>query len=236
MARATLGLNHRQGMSVRIPDQQSLREPERPVCESHHGRRKRVARAATNRSRQRFGIVADQDRLAVCEIVGAGIGRHRPPVPWGQIFEELDTGTRGSPERRDAQTCAKDVVQALLLGPVILTLTSHAKAERVPITAKALSGVADDNCRVIDTKEKPVARSVPSLISLAYGKPQDLERMAVRVLEVERADPARIQVPIREALRRRRGVLDAMLSEPRVGTIHVAHDDRDVLKPTIVTA
>src|SRR4029453_19082965 len=128
-ARATLGLNHPQGMSVRIPDQQPLREPERPVCQSHHSRRKRVARAATNRSRHRLGIVADQTRLPVREIIGAGIGGHRPPVSWGQIFEELDAGTRGRPERRDAQARAKDIVQAFLLGPVILTLTSHSKAD-----------------------------------------------------------------------------------------------------------
>src|SRR5262249_28333037 len=92
-----------------------------------------------------------------------------------------------------------------------------------------------DDRRVIDTKEEAIARPVPLRISFDFREPQDLERVAVRVLKVERSDPARVHVPIWEALWRRRRVLDTMLSKARVCTIDVTHNDRDVLKPAIVT-
>src|SRR5206468_4706304 len=152
----------------------------------------------------------------------------------GQVLQEFHARTGLSPKRRDAKACAKDVVQALLLRPVVLALACHSEAERVPVAAEALRRVADDDRRVVDAEEEAIARLVPLQIPLAPREPQDLERVAVRILEVERADPARIRVPVWQALRRWRSVLDAMLVKRRICAIHVAHDDRDVLKPPVV--
>ena len=52
---------------------------------------------------------------------------------------------------------------------------------------------------------------------LSAGKRDDLEKVAVGIAEVERADAAGIRVPVRQALRSGRRVLDAVLPE-RVGT------------------
>ena len=77
---------------------------------------------------------------------------------------------------------------------------------------------------------------MPVRIALARREPEDLEEVAVRVLEVEGADAAGVRVPVRQPLRRGRGVLDPVLAEPRIGPVHVAHDDRHVLEPAVVAA
>ena len=60
--------------------------------------------------------------------------------------------------------------------------------------------------------------------------------MPIGIMEVERADAAGIAVPVGQALRRRRHPLHAVRLQHRVGAVHVAHDDRDVLEPAIVAA
>src|SRR5258705_3175304 len=208
----SLGLHHGQSVAVRVPDQKPFREPECSVGRGHNAGRQHRAGTTATPWRHRLGVLADQRRLPVAKIVGASIRRYRPPVPRGQVLQELDARTGRRPERRDAEAGAKDVVQALLLRPVVLALACHSKAERIPIAAKALRGIADDDRGVVDAKEEAIAPA-PLRIALAGREPQDLERVAVRVLEVKRADPARAYVPVGEALRRRRGVLDAMLAK-----------------------
>jgi hypothetical protein len=87
---------------------------------------------------------------------------------------------------------------------------------------------------VIDAEEQPLGRLLPPRVALAGWKPDELERVAVGIAEVERADAARVRVPVRKALRLRRHVRDALVVEPLVGPVHVPDDDRHVLEPPVV--
>jgi len=58
--------------------------------------------------------------------------------------------------------------------------------------------------------------------------------MRVGVLEVEGLDPSGVRVPVRQPLRPARRVPHAMLAQPRVGPVHVRHDDGDVLEAPVV--
>jgi len=75
---------------------------------------------------------------------------------------------------------------------------------------------------------------MPLEIALSLGKPEGFDGMLVRVLEVEGLDA--ILVPIRKALRRGRSEFDLVLTEDRVGAVHVADNNGDVLKPKIIAA
>src|SRR6266540_7190973 len=75
---------------------------------------------------------------------------------------------------------------------------------------------------------------MPFRIALAFGEFEHFERMPVGVAEIERADAAGVRIPIGEELRAWRCMLDLVFAQPAIGTIHVAHDDRGVLKPAIV--
>lgn len=69
---------------------------------------------------------------------------------------------------------------------------------------------------------------------LSGGELDQLQRVAIRILEVERADAARGGVPVGQALRRRRDLGDAMPAQPEERLIDVVHDDRQVLEPPVV--
>ena len=88
-------------------------------------------------------------------------------------------GPSAARKRRDAQPGAEHVVQVLLLDVVVLALAGDLQAERVAIEAQRRVGVVDDDRRVIDAEEQPVAR-VPLREALAGGKVQDLEEVADR--------------------------------------------------------
>src|SRR5262245_46743231 len=75
---------------------------------------------------------------------------------------------------------------------------------------------------------------MPIVRSLAIWKLQDLEEMAIRVAEIERADTARVRVPVGQPLRSRRCVLDVKPSQARIRLAHVPDDDGRVLKAHIV--
>ncbi|MDX1541066.1 MAG: hypothetical protein R3349_06640, partial [Geminicoccaceae bacterium] len=72
---------------------------------------------------------------------------------------------------------------------------------------------------------------MPLRVALAVGEGQDLERIAVRILEVEGLDPAGVRVPVGQALGSGRGEGDVVPAEPVEGPVHVGDDERDVLEP-----
>ncbi len=77
---------------------------------------------------------------------------------------------------------------------------------------------------------------MPLGIAFTIGELQNLHGMFIGVFEVESFDAARVFVPIRQLLRTGGGVLDFILSQNRVGAVHVADDDGDVLKPDVVAS
>src|SRR5262249_48438955 len=88
---------------------------------------------------------------------------------------------------------------------------------------------------MIDTKNERV-RASPFRRPFAWRKPQDLQHVPIRVLEVEGTNPAGLWVPIRQPLWARRNVDDAGALQPRIRTVHVADDDRDMLEPAVLAA
>jgi len=74
----------------------------------------------------------------------------------------------------------------------------------------------------------------PARVALVGRELQDLERVAVGIAEVERLDPARLGIPVRQPLRPGGDLLDLVATEPEVGLLQVAGDDRDVLEPDVV--
>ena len=83
----------------------------------------------------------------------------------------------------------------------------------------------------------PRAPLVPLRVALAWRELQDLEVIAVRVAEVEGLDAAGVRVPVRQALRAARGVLDleACAACAYASSMSLTMM-RDVLKPSIVAA
>src|SRR5215470_12517902 len=86
------------------------------------------------------------------------------------------------------KTSAEDVVQVLLLSSEVLALTGHLESERVAVEPQALLGVAYDYGGVIYAQEQFVRWLAPLCCSFVGRKLQNLERVTVRVFEVERFD------------------------------------------------
>src|SRR5574341_252323 len=60
--------------------------------------------------------------------------------------------------------------------------------------------------------------------------------MAIGIAEVKRANAGRGFVPIRNALRAGGSVLHFKFAQALISLVHVAYDNRNVLKPSVVAA
>ena len=121
---------------------------------------------------------------------GATSGGRGRPSDGREILEKLDSRPLRRPQRRDPQARAEDVVQVLLLGAVVL-----ARRRRRASRARRGRSAGSPPCR---TRRSPCGRcrgragpSPASAVALARRKRQDLEGVAVGVLEVERLDARR---------------------------------------------
>lgn len=173
------------------------------------------------------------------QVVGPQIGRRGPPVAGGEVLEELDPGTGSGAEAGDTQAGPEHVVEVLLLGPPVLALARDPQPEDIAVEPEAPLGVADHDRGVVEAQEEPVSRAgetVPAWVSLARGERDQLEEVPVGIAEVESFDAARVRVPVGKALRARGGVPHPVLPQARVGPLHVAHDDGDVLERAVVAA
>ncbi len=75
---------------------------------------------------------------------------------------------------------------------------------------------------------------MPLLGAFARRELEDFEVVAIGVAEVERLDAAGIRIPVRQRLRFGRRVTHLVVAQPPIRSVHVAHDDRDVLEPEVV--
>src|ERR1041384_6127371 len=116
-----------------------------------------------------------------------------------------------------------------LLGAVVLARTRDVQAECVSIKLQTRFGVADDDCRMIDT-QKQFVFLLPLLIAFAFRELKDLEPVLIGIAKVKSPDAAGIPVPIRQTLWPSGGVFDFVLTQQRVSFVHVAGDDCNVLK------
>ena len=130
---------------------------------------------------------------------------------------------------------AEYAVQVLLLGTVVVARASDAHSQQPAVETQARIRVADDDRRVVDTEKERVL-ALPAGIALTSGKLQDFEDVSIGILEVEGSDPSGIRVPVRQPLRRGRGVLHLGGAQAGIGRVHVAHDDGGVLEGVVVAA
>src|SRR2546426_5404411 len=87
----------------------------------------------------------------------------------------------------------------------------------IPVEGEAALGVGDDDRRVIDAEKQAAPRPAPLRIALARRELEDLQEVTVRISEIEGADAGRVRVPVGQALGRRRGMLDLVLAQRRIG-------------------
>src|SRR6266496_1050536 len=123
-----------------------------------------------------------------------------------------------------------------LLGAVIVRAAGNSKTKLVVVEREAFVRVADDDGCVINAEEKFISGLPPLRITLPRRKPDDFQHMVLRVTKIERLDSAGVLVPVWQRLRRGRDVLYLVLEQSRVSFVHVAHDNRDVLKPAVETS
>ena len=136
------------------------------------------------------------------------------------------------------------MVQALLLGAVVLARTGHLEAQCVPVVTEAPLGVEHGEGRVVNAQKKGswwrehpgVRAGLPARIALSRRKPDDLQGVAVGIREVEGLDAGGPLVPGRQGLRFARHVSDVVCVELAVGARHVRDHDGDVLEGLIVAA
>src|SRR5439155_15760165 len=162
------------------------------------------------------------------QVARARIGGIRTSVTRRDIFEELHARPRGCAQGCDSKPGAKDVVQVFLLHPVVLTFSNLLEAEGVSIEPEARPRVADDDRGVIDAEEQVPRVAMPLCVAFTGREREDLERMLVRILEVECLDSRSILVPLRQRLRPRGCVFNFVLTQPLISLIHIGYDNGNV--------
>src|SRR5947207_2794635 len=182
------------------------------------------------------GLTRAQIDLPVPNVRSPCGDRKRTASGGSHVFQKLDARPMLGAQRGDSQMGAKDVIQMLLFGTVVLARTGHAHSQGVPVEMQTPFGITHYDGGVIDTQEQSSAGVVPFRQALARGKGEHLEIVAVRVMEIKRFDSSRVQVPVRQTLRTTRSMLNVEAPQPSVRCRHVAHDDGYVLEPSIVAA
>src|SRR6266496_686823 len=99
-----------------------------------------------------------------------------------------------------------------LLSAVILARTCDMQTQHVAIKLQTRFGIADHNRGMVNA-EKQTILSLPFRITLPFGKLQDFQPVFIRIAKVESFDTARILVPVRQALRSSRSMLNFVLSQ-----------------------
>src|SRR6266478_1143151 len=89
---------------------------------------------------------------------------------------------------------------------------------------------------MVDSEEQAAVVPMPLGRALVRWEREDLQIVAVWVSKVERLDASRIGIPIRQTLRACGRMLDFGAAQPGIRSLHIAHDDRDVLERVIVSA
>src|ERR1700747_2046417 len=110
--------------------------------------------------------------------------------------------------------CTEDVVQMFLLGAVVFAFAGDSQSQQIAIKAQARFCVSHNDCSVINSEKELVGVPMPFLLSLIRRELQNLKWMAVGIFEIESLYSRGILVPVWQALRPRRRVLDLVLAEP----------------------
>src|SRR4051812_34568347 len=109
-------------MAVRIADRNCFPESRLTVRQLYSSRGHKGGPAVPESLRGFFRADPQESGLPVNQVIGLLLRRKWTPVARGQVFEELDSWPRCCPQRRNAQARAENIVEAFLLGTVILAL------------------------------------------------------------------------------------------------------------------
>src|SRR5215469_637895 len=131
---------------------------------------------------------------------------------------------------------AKHIVKVLLFGAVVVATSRDVQAEHIAIKMQTGLRVHHYDGGMVNTEKQPTVARVPFGCPLACGKLQHLKIVTIRVTEIKSLDSAGVRVPVWKALRATRCVFHVEAAQACVGCRHIAHDDRDVLKPAVVAA
>src|SRR5438477_11801939 len=120
-------------MSIRVAERDCFPESHLAVRQLHGSGRDESGPAVPESLRGFVHTDPQKSGLPVNQVVSLLLRRKRAPIARRQVFEELNSRTRAGSQRGDVQAGAKDIIEPLLLGTVVLTLPSHFHAEAIPI-------------------------------------------------------------------------------------------------------
>ena len=169
-------------------------------------------------------------------IARLAVDRHRPTILRRDILQKFDRRPGWRPKAGYPQPRTKDVVQMLLLRPMIFAFSDHLHSQGVAIKFKTPIGVGDHNRRMIDTQKQFVGFSMPFGIAFSGWKVEYLKIVLIGIPEVKRPNTGCSLIPIGNPLGTGGGMLNLVIPQPSVSTVHITHDNGDMLKPAVVTA
>jgi len=109
-----------------------------------------------------------------------GVGRVRPAIAGGEVFQQLDPRAARGSQCGDAETRAEDVIEVLLLRAEVFAVPDFFQAELVAIKREAAIGIVDHNRGVIDACKK-FRVLLPTGIAFALGELNDLQDVIIRI-------------------------------------------------------
>src|SRR5690348_2515938 len=235
-SRTFLALNDGQRVAIRVPNYQAGHKPKSSVPKTCWTRRDERNGSGTERLNDRVNVIRLEFRLPMHEVVRAFIGREGPAVVRAQVFKKLDTRPRRSAQRGNTQARAEHVVQVLLFGSVVFAFSCNAQSQKVAIEPETGIRVLYGDRRVVDAKKHTIGLRLPFRVAFPSRKVKDFKRVSVGIFEIKRFDAAGVLVPIGQTLRTGRSMFHVVLPQNRIGAVHVAHDDGEVLEPQVVAA
>src|SRR6266496_1878992 len=170
------------------------------------------------------------------DIVRVNIRWQGPPIARRKIFEKLDPWPRVRPHSGDAQMRAENLIKMFLLGPKIFALTHFAQSEQVAIKMQTRFRVCDANGGVVDAQKKLVGFLLPARITFTRRKINDLKIVLIGIAKIERFNASSGFDRRRQRLWTGRDELHLQCPQFLEGLVHIAHDDRYMLKPKVVAA
>src|SRR6516164_6347820 len=175
-------------MSVRIAGRNGFPESRSAVRKLHSSGGHESGPAVPESLRGFVHADPQESGLPVDEVVGPLLRRKRATIARRQVLEEFDPRSRGRSQSGDAQTGPENIVEAFLLRTVIFALSRDFHSEPVPIELQTRLCFRNDDSGVIYSQKEFGGGGVPLGISLIGRQPEDLERVTIRIPEIECAD------------------------------------------------
>src|SRR5436190_5342584 len=123
-----------------------------------------------------------------------------------------------------------------LLRPKIFALTRFAQPKHVTIKSQTRLRIRDSNRSMIDAEEEVIGLFLPTRIAFARRKIDDLEIVLVGITKIKCFDSSGGGERCRQRLGPGRDELHFESAQFFERLVHIAHYNRDVLKPKIVAA